>query len=245
MVGSTQSTSGPMFVLNTIVADVLCDMADELEKAKNVKTAAQKILKRIATEHRRVIFNGDNYTDEWIEEAEKRGLANIHSTVGSLETIMDKENVAAFKKHGVLSAAELHARTEILLEAYSMSINIEARTMLNMAKRQIMPACIEYSSVLGKAVGAVSSAGVEAAPQKKLLERVCKLIATMQQDISKLEKAIAKASDMKDATKQARLYRDKVIPSMQALRKTADELETIVDAGVWPIPTYAEMLFVR
>ena len=245
MVGSTQSTAGPMFVLNTIVADVLSDMADELEKAKNIKLATQKILKRIATEHRKVIFNGDNYTDEWVEEAEKRGLPNIISTVDSLETIMDKKNVAVFKKHGVLTAAELHARTEILLEAYSMSINIEAMTMLNMSKRQILPACIKYSYTLGNAVGAVSSAGVDAAPQKELLERLCGLIAKMRNDITKLEKARAKAADLKDATKQARLHREKVIPSMQALRSTADELETIVDADLWPLPTYAEMLFVK
>jgi glutamine synthetase len=245
MVGSTQSTAGPMFVLNTIVADALSDMADELEQAANVKTAAQKILQRIATEHRRVIFNGDNYTEEWVAEAERRGLPNITSTVASLETIMDEENVAAFKKHGVLTEAELHARAEILLETYSMSINIEARTMLNMAKRQILPACIEYTSVLGSAVGAVSSAGVEAAPQKDLLERVCGLIVTMKNDISQLEEKTDKAGDLTDSTKQARLCRDEVIPAMRALRSNADDLEAMVSADLWPIPTYAEMLFMK
>ncbi|MBL7187480.1 MAG: glutamine synthetase III [Phycisphaerae bacterium] len=245
MVGSTQSTAGPMFVLNTIVADVLNDIADELEKAPNVKTAAQKVLKQIATEHRKIIFNGDNYTEDWVDEAKRRGLPNIQSTVCSLETIMDKENVAAFKKHGVLTEAELRARTEILLEAYGMSINIEAMTMLNMAKRQILPACIEYSSVLGSAVGAVSSAGVEAGPQRELLEDVCGLLATMKKDISQLEKAAAEAKKLTDTTKRAGLYRDKVIPAMQALRATADELETMVDADLWPIPTYAEMLFMK
>jgi len=245
MVGSTQSTSGPMFVLNTIVADILSDIADELEKAKNVKSAAQKILKRIATEHRRVIYNGDNYTDEWVEDAKRRGLPNIRSTVESLETIMDKEHVAVFKKHGVLTEAELHARAEILLEAYSMSINIEALTMLNMAKRQILPACIEYSSVLGSAVGAVKSAGIKTPPQKKLLENVCRLIGQLTKNISDLEKTVAVVQKIADATKNARKYRDDVIPAMQALRVTADELETIVDAELWPIPTYAEMLFIR
>ena len=245
MVGSTQSTAGPMFVLNTIVADVLSDIADELEKAKNVKTTAQKILKQIATEHRRIIFNGDNYTDEWIEEAKQRGLPNIRSTVDSLETIMDKEHVAVFKRHGVLTEAELHARTEILLEAYSMSINIEAMTMLNMARRQILPACIEYSSVLGSAVGAVRSAGIKAPPQKKLLENVCRLIGQLTKNISELEKTVARVQKLTDTTKKAGKYRDEVIPAMQALRATADELETIVDAELWPIPTYAEMLFIR
>ena len=245
MVGSTQSTSGPMFVINTIVADVLSDIADELEKAGNVKSATSKILKKIATEHRKIIYNGDNYTEEWVAEAERRGLPNIQSTVASLETIMDKENVAAFKKHGVLTEAELQARTEILLEAYSMSINIEAMTMLNMAKRQILPACIEYSSVLGSAVGAVTSAGVEAGPQRELLENVCELIGKMKKDISELEKVAAEAKKLTDTAKQAELYRDKVIPAMNALRATSDELETIVDADLWPLPTYAEMLFVK
>ncbi|MFH1716421.1 MAG: glutamine synthetase III [Planctomycetota bacterium] len=245
MVGSTQSTAGPMFVLNTIVAEVLSEIADELEKAKNVKTAVQDILKKIATEHRRIVFNGDNYTDEWAEEAEKRGLPNIRSTVASLETIMDKENVAVFKKHGVLTDAELHARTEILLEAYSMSINIEAMTMLNMAKRQILPACVKYSAALGDAVGSVSAAGADAQPQRELLENVCRLIAAMKSNISQLEKAVTGTQKVADSTKQARLYRDEVVPAMAALREATDELETIVDADLWPIPTYAEMLFVR
>jgi glutamine synthetase len=234
-----------MFVLNTIVAEVLSEIADDLEKAKNVKTAAQKVLQNIATKHRRIIFNGDNYTDEWVEDAEKRGLSNIRSTVASLETIMDKENVALFKKHRVLTEAELHARTEILLEAYSMSINIEARTMLDIAKRQILPACIRFSSSLGDAVCSVSNAGVDAKPQKELLKDVCSMIATMKMNISQLEKAASKASKVADTIKQAKLYRDEVIPVMETLRVVADQLETVVDADLWPIPTYAEMLFLK
>ena len=245
MVGSTQSTSGPMFVLNTIVAEILSEIADELEKAKNVKTAAQKILQDIATRHRKIIFNGDNYTDEWVEDAEKRGLPNIRSTVASLETIMDKENVAVFKKHEVLTEAELHARTEILLEAYSMSINIEAKTMLDIVRRQILPACIAFSSSLGDAVSSVSKAGIDAGPQKELLKEVCDHIATINKNITKLENETVKAAKVADAIKQARLFRDKVIPAMQALRVTADKLETMVDADLWPIPTYAEMLFLK
>jgi glutamine synthetase len=207
--------------------------------------AAQNILKKIANDHRRIIYNGDNYTDEWIEEANKRKLPNIVSTVASLETIMEKQNVEVFTKHDVLTEAELHARTEILLETYSMSINIEAMTMLNMVKRQILPACVQYSSVLANAVSSVSSVGLEVGPQREMLENVCDLIVKMKDNISELELEVDKAKKVADTTKQARLYRDKVIPSMQALRKTADELETIVDADLWPIPTYAEMLFVK
>jgi len=245
MVGSTQSTAGPMFVLNTIVAEILSQIAGELEKAKNVKTTAQKILKDIATKHRRIIFNGDNYTDEWVEDAEKRGLPNIRSTVASLETIMDKEHVAVFKKHGVLMENELHARTEILLEAYSMSINIEAKTMLDMAKRQILPACVKYSSSLADAACSVSNAGVDSKPQKELLKEICGMIVTIKKNISQLENVVSKAGKVADAVKQARFYRDEVIPAMQALRAAADTLETVVDADLWPIPTYAEMLFIK
>jgi glutamine synthetase len=126
-----------------------------------------------------------------------------------------------------------------------MSINIEAMTMLNMARRQILPACIEYSSVLGSAVGAVRSAGIKTPPQKKLLENVCRLIGQLTRNISELEKTLARVQKLADTTKRAGKYRDGVIPAMQALRVTADELETIVDAELWPVPTYAEMLFIR
>jgi len=245
MVGSTQSTAGPMFVLNTIVADVLNEIADELEKAENVKVKAQNILKQIANEHKNIIYNGDNYTEAWIKEAEKRGLPNISSTVDSLETIMDKENVDVFSKHGVLTKAELHARADILFETYSMSINIEAMTMLNMAKRQILPACIKYSSILANAVVAISSAGGDSDSQKEILDNICSLIATLKKDITRLENEVEEGRKISDTIKLARFSIDKIIPAMQALRKTSDELETVTDAELWPIPSYAEMLFVK
>jgi len=245
MVGSTQSTAGPMFVLNTIVADVLNEIADELEKAENVKVKAQNILKQIANEHKNIIYNGDNYTEDWVKEAEKRGLPNISSTVDSLETIMDKENVDVFSKHGVLTKAELHARADILFETYSMSINIEAMTMLNMAKRQILPACIKYSSILANAVVAISSAGGDSDSQKEILDNICSLIATLKKDITRLENEVEEGRKISDTIKLARFSIDKIIPAMQALRKTSDELETVTDAELWPIPSYAEMLFVK
>ncbi len=245
MVGSTQSISGPNFVINTIVADALSNIADELEKSKNVTQAAQKILKRLANDHARVIFNGDNYADAWVDEAAKRGLPNIRSTVEAIESLPTKENSQLFKKHKVLSPAELKARTEILLEVYSMQINIEAGTTLSMAKRQIMPSCIDYSSRLGSAVAAVSSAGVDADVQVSLLKKVNSLITDLQNGIDDLEIAKDKASGMAKADKQAEAYRDAVIPAMNSVRAAADELETLVDADLWPLPTYAEMLFMR
>ena len=245
MVGSTQSTAGPNFVLNTIVADVLAEIADELEKEKDVTTCAQGILKRIATEHSSVIYNGDNYAAEWVKEAKKRGLPNISSTVESLKTIMDQENIRVFEKHKVLSKAELAARTEVFLESYSMIINIESQTMLNIVRRQMLPAVARYSERLGNAVCAVKNAGASADTQANMLEQVCGLMKSLQSSVETLAKAVAKADGITDASKQAEDYRDSVIPAMQAVREFADELEKIVDADLWPLPTYAEMLFLK
>ncbi|MCX5632645.1 MAG: glutamine synthetase III [Phycisphaerae bacterium] len=245
MVGSSQSTAGPMFVLNTIVADVLKEIADELEKSSNVKTSAQKILNKIAKEHSRVIYNGDNYTAEWAKEAEKRGLPNIKSTVESLETIMDDENVKLFVNHKVLSKAELNARTEILLDAYSMTINIEAKTTLNIAQRQILPVAIEYSGKLAKAAERIGNAGSNPDTQKKILDKTCELISELNNGIDELKKAAAAAIGIDDTAKRAENCRDIVVPAMSRVRKAADSLEMIVDARMWPLPTYAEMLFVK
>jgi glutamine synthetase len=245
MVGSSQSISGPSFTLNTIVAETLSEIADELETNGDAKAAAQKILQDIAMKHTRIVFNGDNYTEEWTAEAARRGLPNIRSTVESLKTIPSKENVALFTKHGVLTEHELKARTEILLEVYSRQINVEALTMLAIARRQILPACCEYSAKLAQAVTAVSAAGVKADTQKALLTRVCDLIAALEAGIAALDQARTKAAETKGHEHQAESYRDDVVPAMQALRTAADELETLVDARLWPLPTYAEMLFVR
>ncbi len=245
MVGSTQSISGPNFVLNTIVADALCDIADKLEKAPDVTAEAQAILKKIATDHARIVFNGDNYSDEWVAEAAKRGLPNIPSTVDSLMTIIDKENEEVFEKHGVLSKEELHARTEVLMEAYSMTINIEARTTLEMAKRQILPAASAFAGKVGGDIGAVAAAGGESTAQKSLLKKTCGLVDSLSDAIEVLEKETDAASEIGEGTAKAQAYKKQVIPAMAAVRESADQLEMIVDACMWPLPTYAEMLFMK
>ena len=241
MVGSAQSTAGPNFVLNTIVAEILAEIAGELEKAKNVNAKAQEILQKIATEHMNVIFNGDNYTDEWATEAKKRGLPNIRNAVDSLHTLLDEEIAQVFEKHKVLSKHELHARYEILLERYCKEINIEALTTLSIAKRQILPAVLEYSGTVANAAGAVKAVGVAFDAHIKALDELCVLAAELQANIAVLETAVAKA----DKDEKAETYRDVVIPAMNAVRAAADKLEPIVDADMWPLPTYAEMLFLR
>ncbi len=245
MVGSSQSTSGPNFVINTIVADVLKEIADELEKSKNVAADAQKLLKKIAGEHARIIFNGDNYRDEWVKEAAKRGLPNIRSTVESIESIMDKENVDAFKRHNVLTKHELAARTEILLEGYSKSINIEAGAMLSIAKRQILPVCVEYCARLAASASVVADSGVPCKAIQNSLKKVGTLVDDLDTAVEALESALAKTHSIDKVHTQARSFRDDVIPAMKAVRHAADTLETIVDAEMWPLPTYAEMLFLR
>lgn len=245
MVGSSQSTAGPMFVLNTIVADILKEIADELEKSSNVKASVQKILQKIAKDHKRIVFNGDNYTEEWEKEAEKRGLPNIKSTVESLKTVMEAENVELFKTHEVLTKAELKARTEILLDAYSMTINIEAKTAVNIAQRQIIPVSVEYSGILAKSIKNIDKAGVDSSTQKKMLEKVCGLITTLSDGAECLKNAAIEANSIDNSAKKAENYRDTVKPAMALVRKAADELETMVDSRLWPLPTYAELLFVK
>ncbi len=245
MVGSSQSTSGPMFVLNTIVADTLSEIADELEKAGDVRAAAQKILKRIATDHAKIVFNGDNYTPEWLKEAEKRGLPNIVSTPDSLETITEEQNFRVFEKHRVLTRQELKARTEILHEIYAKSVTIEALTTLHIAKRQILPAVAAYSNRLADTVQAVKGAGAPADTHLEMLQKVCELMKSLNSGIKNLENVVAKASAAKDCVRHSRSCRDDVIPAMAAVRAAADELEKIVDAHLWPLPTYAEMLFLK
>jgi glutamine synthetase len=245
MVGSSQSTAGPTFVLNTIVAEILSEIADELEKSDNVKVSAQGILRKIATAHSRIVFNGDNYCADWVAEAARRGLPNLVSSAEALATIMDKQNVKLFTKHKVLSKTELQARSDILLESYTRTINIEAKTMLNMAKRQILPAAARYSERLASAAVAVDAAGAGAEVHQRMLTALCGLMAELHEAVEALEEAVPRAGGVAGHLKQAEAFRDMVLPAMQKVREAADGLESIVDADFWPLPTYAEMLFVK
>lgn len=246
MVPSSASIAGPNFILNTIVAEVLSQIADRLEKASDFETEVQSILQEIVRNHKRIIFNGNNYTDEWVAEAEKRGLPNISSTVAAIPALLAEKNVAVMQKFGVLSKIEIESRYEINLENYIKTMNIEALTMLEMAKRQILPASIEFTTSLADSINSIIATGldVDISAQSELLTEVSSVLASFKKNTTGLEKAAAIAADMSgDSFKQASYYRDEVFTRMNALRADGDKLETIVDKEYWPIPTYAEILF--
>ena len=246
MVPSSASISGPNFILNTIVAEVLSNLADRLEKTSDVDSEVQKILAEIVKNHKRIIFNGNGYSDEWIIEAEKRGLPNVKSTVESIKAMIVEKNLAVMEKHAVLSRVEMNSRYEINLENYIKSINIEALTMLDMAKRQILPAVIKFATGIAGSINTIKATGisVDVSAQADLLTEVSTLIASLKKNISALEASSDKAASMHgDTFEHASFYRFDVFEKMSALRVDADMLETIVDKDIWPLPTYSDMLF--
>ena len=243
MVGSADSIASPNTTLNAIVAEAFCEAADRLEKADDLETAIHDLIKEYMTEHQRIIFNGNGYSDEWVAEAEKRGLPNIKSMIEAAGTITTDKAVKLFEKFGIFTKVELESREEIIYETYAKTINIEALTMIDMAGKQIIPAVVKYSKTLADTVNAVKEAGAEAAVQVELLKTVSAKLAEMQTALAKLEKAEAEASAIEDVKAQAFFYKDTVKAAMEELRAPADELEMIVDKAVWPIPTYGELMF--
>lgn len=243
MVGSADSIAGPNTTLNAIVAEAFCEAADILEKADDFDVAVHDLIKEYMTKHQRIVFNGNGYSDEWVKEAEKRGLPNIKSMIEAASTLTSDKAVALFEKFGIYTEAELKSREEIIYETYAKSINIEALTMIDMAGKQIIPAVVKYTKVLADSVNAVKAAGADATVQTDLLKQVSKKLEAMQKALVKLEKAEAKGSAMTDAKEQAFYYKDTVMAVMAELRKPADELEMIVDKELWPLPTYGELMF--
>jgi glutamine synthetase len=244
MVGSMQSIAQVNYVLNTIVAESLCQFADRLEKASDVQKETSAIILEIIKKHKRVIFNGNNYSEEWLTEAEKRGLPNIKNTVDAIAVIRDKKNIDVMSKHGVLSRSEMESRSEIQYEIYIKTINIEGLTMVEMAKRQILPAVISFKTTLADSISSILTADGNADVEKALFTKISKSLASFSSNLEKLEKAIEKAASLHGDTKaQAIAYRDLVFTAMSKLRKDADILETMVDESYWPIPTYSKLLF--
>ncbi|MBN7574717.1 glutamine synthetase type III [Clostridium sp. 2-1] len=246
MVPSSASIAGCNFVLNTIVAETLSEIADKLEKATDLDTEIQSILTNIVKNHKRIIFNGNGYSDEWVAEAERRGLPNIHSTVEAAKALIDEKNQAVLEKHGVLTRVESTSRYEITLENYNKIINIEALTTLEMAKRQILPAVIKFATSLAESINTIKATGVNAdiSVQTELLTEVSTLTASLNKNVALLEKLVEKADNFDgDIFDLGMMYRYEVFEQMNTLRADADKLETLVDQEFWPIPTYSDMLF--
>ncbi len=246
MVPSSASIGCCNYVLNTIVAETLDEVAGRLEKASNVDAEIQAILTEIAKDHKRVIFNGNGYSDEWVEEAARRGLPNIKSTVEASKAMISEKNLAVLEKYGVLSRKEAEARYEIVLENYNKIINIEALTTLEIAKRQILPASMKYASSLAESINAIKATGVQASVlvQSQLLTKVSDLIVKLNENIGILEAVVEKADNFDgDIYDLGMMYRYEVFEEMEKLRECADKLEVVVDKEFWPLPTYEDMLF--
>ncbi|WP_226377944.1 glutamine synthetase III family protein [Citrifermentans bremense] len=246
MLGSSFSISGPNIIINTIIAEALKEFADVLEKSTNFDADLDKLLQETAKKHQRVIFNGNNYSDEWVQEAAKRGLPNLPNTPEALKELVSKEALEVFAAHSVFSEKEVHARYEIMLEQYIKTLNIEALTMIDMANHSIIPAAIEYSTTVANSVNAITavSSKLDVSTQKELLEELCDKVVSMTVNAKVLEKALESAMNIADVEKQAAAFREEVFAKMLELRATGDVLEKIIAAKYWPLPTYREMLFV-
>ncbi len=244
MVGSQDSVSQPNVVLNTIVAEAFAEACDELEKADDFDMAVHDLIKKYATEHQRIVFNGNGYSDEWVEEAERRGLPNIKSMVDAIPALNTEKAVALFEKFGVFTKAELDSRVEIEYETYAKEINIEAKAMIDIATKQIIPAVIRYTTTLAQSINAVKAAcGADISVQTEILMEVSDLLADTKNALSKLEEVTAQGAAMAQGREQAVFYRDEVMTAMKALRTPVDKLEMLVDKSMWPMPSYGDLMF--
>ncbi len=246
-VSSGQNIGWPNMVLNIAAADALESIADELEKTvaagEDLNKAVAKLLTKIAKEHKRIIFNGNGYSKEWEKEAAKRGLLNLKNTVDALPEIVKPAVIKVMEKHKVLNARELHARYEIYLEAYNKTINVEGQLMVLIANRYILPAALDFQKQVAQSVSAVRSAGGTSVQGKKLLTKYIKLVDRLKVQADALDTLLAHSTP--SAEKHAKYMRDKVLPAMNRLREVGDELEVLTPHGLWPLPTYREMLFVK
>ncbi len=245
MVASSASIATANTVLNAIVSDVLCEFADELEQATNFDLAVHDLIKKTLREHQRIVFNGNGYSEEWVEEAARRGLPNLKSTVDAISALVTEKSVKLFEKHKILSGVELSSREEILYESYAKTINIEAKTAISMVKVQYIPAIIKYTRCLADSINAVKLAVPEAdvSVQTSLLKEVSLLLAKAHHELKELVAVTDKANGMTDVEEAAKYFKDVVVPVMDKLREPIDALELIVDKELWPVPTYGDMLF--
>ncbi len=243
MLGSTFSTAGPNIVLNTAVAEVLSDFADVLEKEADFNKGLEKLIKETVSKHIRIVFNGNNYSDEWVVEAEKRGLLNLKTTVEALPTFAAEKNIVLFEKHGVFSKTEVESRTEILLEAYCKTIHIEALTMIDMVRQGIIGSCFAYQQEVVNLLKDKKALGLPISLEEKMAQKLSSLAQCLIEKVETLESSVISVGDISDTLEQAKYYKDTVFASMNKLRMVADELEMITLSKHSVYPSYAELLY--
>ena len=243
MVGSRDSVASPNIVLNTIVAEAFADACDVLEKADDFDLAVHDLIKKYAIENQKIVFNGDGYSEAWVEEAERRGLPNIRSMVEAIPAMVTDKAIGLFERFGVFTKAELESRAEIQYETYAKAINIEARTMIDMTSKQFLPAFIKYTKTLADTVNAVTAAGADAAVQKESLDKVTALMKETKDALDVLVRLTDEAAAKEEGAVQANFYHSDVFPAMEALRAPVDKLEMIVDKEAWPMPSYGDLIF--
>ncbi|MDR1420481.1 MAG: glutamine synthetase III [Treponema sp.] len=243
MVGSSQSVATPNTYLNAAVAQVLEEFADRLEKASGTNEAIQSIIKESYSKHRKVVFNGNGYTDEWVREAERRGLPNVKNAVDALTVLIRSETIALFENHKIFTKEESESRYHIYLEKYSKQINIEAGVTIDLARRYIFPAATSYAGSLAESAASLAAVGANNTPQAKRVKRIADLAAELYDETAKLESLLGQAQDIEDPFAQAKAYLENVRPAMDSVRQRGDTLEKLVSKEAWPLPDYGEMLF--
>lgn len=243
MVGSRDSVAAPNVVINTIVAEVFDEVCEILEKADDVDLAVHDIIKKFATEHQRIVFNGNGYSKEWVEEAKRRGLVNLERMVDAIPALIQEKSVQMFEKYHVFTRAELESRVEIKYEAYAKAINIEARAMIDIVSKHIIPAVVRYTRELAETVNAVRAAGAPFDVQEELLQETCKRLGETKETMEKLIVSLEAANYFSEQKERACKMSDEVVPLMEQLRKPIDRLEMIVDKNFWPMPSYGDLLF--
>ena len=245
MVGSSQSVSMANTVLNTIVAEELSQFADVLETSGDIAADVNKIVVQTLKDHKRIIFNGNNYSDEWVVDAERRGLLNLKSTADAIATFVQPKNVALFEKYGIFTEAEMRSRSEIMLDNYCKTLHIEALTMIDMTKKSILPSVLEYQGMLADTAASKKMVNeyLSTELEEKLLDTISKLSTCLYSNLEALEGAVIKANDIADVQEKANFYREDVFAKMAALRGVADELELTVGEEYWAFPTYSDLLY--
>ena len=245
MVGSEDSVGEPNIVLNTIVAQAFAEACDELEKAEDFNMAVHDLIKKLAKDHQRIVFNGNGYSPEWAKEAEKRGLSIINNMLDAIPALTSDKSVSLFEEFNVFTKAELESRAEIEYEIYAKKRNIEAKVMIDIVRKQIIPATIRYTTVLAESVNQVRSAAeaADVSTQVEMLTEVSACLKDTKEKLVKLEEYEAKGVTLSDTKERAFYYRDYVLPAMEAVRKPVDRLEMLVDKSMWPMPSYGDMIF--